>query len=412
MELGKDNPKETYKLDLIASWISHKLRRVSFSIRRQHTYEYEGIIRVLDVLAEAPLLPDSNIRIGFKVHSNDILTVDDVERYIAWLDELPIDKLVIVAVGGVDVAAYELAKKHKIDIVKPSEELKLPLTPEAIKRVLGSYEEYHIEPLISLDEALKLMKERVRHHSLFKRKKKITEVALAYVPLITVYGEIAEKRIETEELMLRNVMATFEGIEGYPVIKRNTTLALDESLGSFSEISDEALTVLRDLSEYGSLSMSELASKLGLVHERLKDIVEALSNKMLVDLFGDLVEIRYSLFDYFVNPKEIAEIHKAKIHRGIPSEGDGRIVLPIKAYINRFAELIESLNGKLMGLHVTYYPFFVGVMSTNKLKAIKLYILDGLSLSENPSFCIPLSNIDIVETIRAKSIKVTNETNQ
>jgi len=385
------------RIEQITSWLIAKLREKGFVVRRKEVIEGERVRHVVDILAEANPLPDISLRVGFLIHSNDV-KLENIEKYIAWLDELPLDKLVIVTTGEVDVEAYELAKKFNIDIVKFGTEQIAELKPKAIEK---AYEEFYIEPLISINEAVEILKRESK--SLLARKKKLEACSLTYIPLIMIKGEIAEKRIEEEKVTIRNISIVFDGIEGYKIITRGESLALEEDLGSFMDIPEESLMILRKLSEYGAMEISELSGTLDIPKDKLKILVNILVAKSLADIYGDLVEVRYTLFAHSLDLKEFVERLNAKIHTSIPIEEEKAVVLPIRINANKFIELIESLNGKVYSLTTFYYPFYIGILIRESGEVEEPLVLDGLRGDICPSFSMLLSNIEFLDTIRSRA---------
>ena len=385
------------RIEQITSWLIAKLREKGFVVRRKEVIEGERVRHVVDILAEANPLPDISLRVGFLIHSNDV-KLENIEKYIAWLDELPLDKLVIVTTGEVDVEAYELAKKFNIDIVKFGTEQIAELKPKAIEK---AYEEFYIEPLISINEAVEILKRESK--SLLARKKKLEACSLTYIPLIMIKGEIAEKRIEEEKVTIRNISIVFDGIEGYKIITRGESLALEEDLGSFMDIPEESLMILRKLSEYGAMEISELSGTLDIPKDKLKILVNILVAKSLADIYGDLVEVRYTLFAHSLDLKEFVERLNAKIHTSIPIEEEKAVILPIRINANKFIELIESLNGKVYSLTTFYYPFYIGILIRESGEVEEPLVLEGLRGDICPSFSMLLSNIEFLDTIRSRA---------
>jgi len=389
--------KDRQEIERLISWLINKLREKGFVVKRREVIEGERVKHVVDILAEANPLPDVNIRIGILIHSNDV-KIENIEKYIAWLDELPLDKLVIVTTGEVDVEAYELAKKFNIDIVKFSSKELSKLKTKTIEK---TYEEFYVEPLISINEAVEILKKEGK--SLLARRKKLEACSLTYVPMIMIKGEMAEKHIEEERVTIRNISIVFDGVEGYKVVTRGESLALEEDLGSFMDIPEESLMILRKLSEYGALEISELSGTLDIPKDKLKILINILVAKSLADIYGDLVEVRYTLFAHSLDLKEFVERLNAKIHTSIPKDEERAVVLPIKVNANKLVELIESLNGKVFSLTTLYYPFYIGIMIRESGEVEEPLVIDGLRGSTCPSFSMLLSNIEFLDNIRSKA---------
>jgi len=389
--------KDKQEIERLISWLINKLREKGFVVKRREVIEGERVRHIVDILAEANPLPDVNIKIGILIHSNDV-KIENIEKYIAWLNELPLDKLVIVTTGEVDVEAYELAKKFNIDIVKFSSK---EFSKFKTKTIEKTYEEFYVEPLISMNEAIEILKKEGK--SLLARRKKLEACSLTYIPMIMIKGEMAEKHIEEERVTIRNISIVFDGVEGYKVITRGESLALEEDLGSFMDIPEESLIVLRKLSEYGALEISELSGTLDIPKDKLKILINILVAKSLADIYGDLVEVRYTLFAYSLDLEEFVERLNAKIHTSAPKDEENAVVLPIKVNANKLIELIESLNGKVFSLTTIYYPFYVGILVRESGEVEEPLVIDGLRGSTCPSFSMLLSNIEFLDSIRSKA---------
>jgi len=399
-EISEDSELESERQEIekVMSWISTSLREKGFIVKKKEVIEGERVRHMIDILAEINPLPDVSLKIGFIIRNRNI-DVDDVERYIAWLDELPLDKLVLVTTKDVSIEAYELAKKFNIDIIKFDLGKLMRLGALALKEL---YDELYVEPLISFDKAINIVKRESK--SLLARKRKLETCALTYIPLINIDGEIAEKHIEEEKVTIRSISIAFDGIEGYKIATRGETLVLEEDLGSLVDIPSEALIALKKLSEYGAMEISELAGALGISKDRLKMLINILVTKSLVDIYGDLVETRYTLFTHPVNIKELIRKYNVRIHTSIPTiEGKGAVVVPIRVNINKLLELIESVNGKIKSLSVIYYPFYIGILTTEEGGIEELLVVDGLSGNTSTNIAVVLSNIEILDKIRAKS---------
>ncbi len=393
-------------VEYVKAWIISRLKTRGFNVRVNYPVIGEGhVSHVFDVVAELSPLPNTVFKIGIVLLKDDII-VDIIEKYIAWRSELPLDKIIIVALGNVESEAFELAKRYNIDIVRPVEDLNINGN---MLREGRFYEEYHVEPIIGLKEALNIFKTRFNKASILRRNKsKLLYYALVYVPLVVLDIDIAEKNLVKEEVSIVERKLIFDGVEGYAIIGEGSSIGIDEILGKFSDLSTEALMVLKRISEEGTVTITDIEESLGISKEKLHTIFSRLSNKSLLDIFGDMVEIRYSILNKFVDPLSIARSKKAQIHRGIPAESEGKIILPLKVCLTRFIDLVEALNGKTRNIYVVYYPFFVGIRSENGEKSLKLVILDGITLGEQNSLYKILSNFDALEKIRKNCLTINS----
>ncbi len=378
-------------LEELVSRISTRLRELGFRVKRHEVVECGSIRHELDILAELNPLPDMSLKVGFKIINRD-LVVDDVEKYIAWLDELPLDKLVLVTTGKVDVNAYELAKKFGIDIVRL-------VSIETMRPARAAFEEMYVDPRIDINQAIQSLRKETK--SLFS-KKTLESCTLVYLPLITIRGEVVEKHLEEEKVTLRHFALTFDGIEAYLVLLKGETMILDEDLGSFLEIPEDSITILNKLSEFGALDVNELAGMIGFPKDRLKTYINILASKSLVDLYGDLVELRYSIFTHSTDVKEFIKGRGLELKCGLPPDREDVITIPLKADINRLIEIIEAVNGRIDSISITYYPLYVGIVYKEK-ETEETCVVDGITGSILHSFSIPLSSIEIIDLIRSRA---------
>ncbi len=390
--------------EYVKTWIISRLKSLGFNVHTNYPIAGEGhVSHVFDIIAEFSPLPNTVIRIGFILLRNNV-DIDVIEKYIAWKSELPLDKIIIVSLGRIEPEAFELAKRYNIDLVRPIEDLNIN---RDILREGKFYDEYHIEPVIGLDEALNILKSKSGKTSILRRNKsKLLYYSLVFIPLVVLRVQLAEKNIVKEEVSIVEEKLVFDGLEGYAVVKEGFSIGIDEVLGKFSDISSEALAVLKRITEEGTVAITDIEEGLNIPKEKLHTIFNRLSNKSLLDIFGDMVEIRYSLLNRFIDPLSVAETKKAEIHRGVPTESKGRIVLPLKVCITRFIDLVEALDGKVEKIYVTYYPFFIGVKSENGEKTSKLIILDALTLEEKNSFYKIFSRLEILEKLGEKGLRI------
>jgi len=391
-----------HEKEYIASWIASKLRSHGFNVKRKYLVEgIGGIKHIIDIVAELSPIPGSTIRIGFLIHTKE-LRVDDIEKFIAWYDELPIDKIVVISLGGVDVEAYELAQKYGIDVVKPYEHFAIDVKS---LRAISTYEEYYIKPKMSFKEAVEVMKSKLKPSILRRHKGRLKSVALIYVPFVVINAKLAEKNLAAGSIDILDITLAFDGVMGYPVIRSGSNIAIDEMMGSFSEISDEAIVIMRNITEHGTVFISELSGATGIPKERVKAFLDVLSDKGLVDIFGDVVEVRYDVLKKFIDPIKMAKQSGCEVLKGKPKEDEGVIVLPLKAYVSKFIELVEAINGKMESINIVYYPLFVGEIVENS-KRLRFMVIDSVSGEENPAFCPIISSIEVVEVFEKQSVEV------
>ena len=392
--------KSTNGVDYILSWITLRLNKMGFEVKRKYIIEGEGgVHHTLDLLALASPIPGLEIRIGFVVH-REILTINDVERFIAWRNELPVDKIALIVLSDIDPEAYELAKHYGIDIIRPVEELKLDLSKAKSYKF---FSEEYFKPKINVNDAIELMK---KGHSILRRRRKISSCALVYLPLIVIEAQISETDPFKTETRLVNTKLVFDGVQGYLVTREGETIGIDEVLGKFSDLSEEAINILRVISKEGTATLNDIEEAVGVLGEKLRAILGRLAEKSLIDLFGDMAEIRYSILAKTFDPLELVHTIRAEILKGVPDKSRGIIVLEPKAFISKFIELVEALNGHIEKVTIVYYPLYVGLLEENNGKQQKLVIIDGLTGVESKSLYKILGEIEILRTIENESISI------
>ena len=387
--------------EYVISWIAVKLSRMGFEVKRKYIIEGEGgVHHEVDILATLTPIPGLAVRIGFVVHKGH-LTVSDVERYIAWRNELPLDKIALIVLGDIEPDALELAKHYGIDIIRPVEELKIDLD-----KVKGYklYNEEYIEPRLGLLDAVELLR-KVRY-SILRRHRKVVKCALVYLPIMIIEAQVSEKDPIKDETRLVNIKLAFDGLQGYLIVRDGETIGVEEVLGRFSDISDEAIHILRIISEDGTATLNDIEESIGITGEKLRAVLGRLAEKSLVDLFGDMVEIRYSIFNKSFDPREIANVAGTEVKKGVPEKRRGILVFEPKTYISRFIELIESMNGHIDRITVLYYPLYVGLLEENNGKAQRLVIIDGITGMEARKLCRVLSEIETIRVIENESVDI------
>jgi len=379
--------------DSIAAVVARMLERKGYTTHRHYVVEgVGGIKHVVDVFAEKEPLPRTRVRIAIWIHQGR-LTKDNVETYIARKALLPVDKVIVVVLKDVEPEAYALAHNFDIDVLSLSEDLKF--TPEAVEK--GVFRELHIHPSIDYEHALGILKGKIRPGLFRKRICKPEGYARVYLPLVSISAEIPVRRYGEEELTVEETTLTFDGVEGYAVVPSNGTIGIEESMGSFSEISQDAIEVLRRLSIHNTVSMSELATSIGISEARLKAVLDSLASKSLVDIFGDLAELRYTLLTSFADPLKIARERGADVRLGAPLDKEG-IVVPLRANISRLTELVEALQGRILDTSVIYYPLYVLSCRENGHQ-VKIIAIDGLSGEESGGLVKLLSMREVLDII-------------
>ncbi len=383
----------------VIEWFISELKKKNYDeIHRDYIIEGDGVRHKLDIYAVQHIHSNLKVAIGIVVMDKDV-KVEDIEKYIAWKEELPVDKIAIVALRSVDEQVYKLAPKYGIDIIVPSEEL---LRSISLPEHLTGYVR-HIEPKIEWNSILSEVREKLRP-GLFRKSKWIIEgYTLAYIPVIEARIVVEKRSAVTEELELIEGTLVFDAVEGYLLRVRNGCISVDKDFGSIKEFTDEALEVLRRLSELGSSEVSILASELKLTADRVRGVLEMLSAKGLIDLYGDYVEFRGIDTSKFSSIISVAQKHSAPVHDGEPSDrGKGFARIDPMIDTSKFSEVLESMKCEVKGLEIVYYPIYVVFAKEVKNSSTheKVIIYDGITGHECENVSALLVELRVIDSIR------------
>ncbi|ADM27171.1 hypothetical protein Igag_0325 [Ignisphaera aggregans DSM 17230] len=398
--------------DVLLSWIEEELKKKGYTVVRDYVVESSGVKHRFDLLAEQEAIPGLKISIGvIFVNSNQrIIDVDVVERYIAWRETLPIDSIVLVTTKNVSPEARELASRYGIDLIVISEDTisKLVMERKGLAKMLEGY--YYIKPRIDADYVIKYVE--ASHKSIFfkKPKVKISNIALVYIPLVVGNIEMSRAGVVAEEIEIVKGKVVVDGIHGYVVTRHNNALAIYEDIGSLVEdISDKAIEALDIVSNEITINISSLGSKLDISDEDLKQILDTLSSKTLVDVYGDIVEFKGLDPHIFTDIDSIVTEYRCEVVKGTPpAEIPGIVKLGINISIPKFEKLLRSLRCELHNLYVIYYPFYIVFLSEvkNGEEHEKLIIIDAITGEEAGDISKVFLDIDTIEYIRRHSLDI------
>lgn len=411
-EVGGDSRSSTKSLstvkEVLISWIEHILRCKGFTTFRDQIIEGAGIGHKFDLIAEQEVVPNLEIRLGIIVHGTSQVSVDDIEKLIAWREELPIDKVAIVTLGNVDPKALELAMRYGIDIVIPEEGFFSRLS----SAVEGGYELSklcrYVVPKLSIDDVIKYVINRFKHGFFRRVKAELERVALTYLPLIVAHVEVSKAGSISEEIELIEGEVVIDGILGYIVKRENGRLVLYEELGSIiKDVPRNAIEVLQILSEELSTEIAVLVTKLGTTLSRLKPVLEVLKDKGFVDIYGDLVEFKGIDSRVFTNLESLISNYGAKVKLGEPLSSEGKVKLGVKVSIPKLEELLRSLRCDIKELYILYYPFYTVFLREvrNGERRERVVIVDGITGRECEGMGRVFSELDIIEFIKENSIR-------
>ena len=347
------------------------LRKFGFNLYKNYVLTMGEISHTLDLLAVLTPVTGVNVRLGFVV-VDDELNIEKVEKFVTWKQEGNLDKLIVVSLKDVHADAYELAVKFGLGVIVAGrdEALKLP-------RISG-YIVTHCHPNISVDNALSIL-ENSSKGFLFKKKRNIVGCSLVYLPFVVIRGTVHLYNAETETAEANLVKYTFDGVKGFLVVSDNKTVRALRDIGSFADINEDALKLLKILAHEGYKTISDLVMELNLSEQKIKAIATSLTNRSLIDVYADVIELRKDVLKYMFDIKEMLRENNVELHDGEPrGEKNGTIVYPLVS-TEKFIDFIESLSGRVNEITLLYYPFYIGVLSENNGKTKKFMLIDGIS---------------------------------
>ena len=383
----------------VISWLESKLREKGFEVKRDVVVEGEGVRHLLDIIAELRPLPNVTISLGIIILDKKV-RIEDVEKLMGWKEELPLTKLVIVPLSGIDGYAHTLAVKHGIDIA---------VLPENIVKDIGLGKVVgraplcrHVEPVVSVDKIMYKVYEKIKP-SIFRRSRgHIERIALMFIPLIESRVELVKSSSVTGEVEVVEGSAVFDGIHGYIVGSRNNSLDVCKEYGSFVDVPFEAIEIIKILSEEQTIELGTLAGRMGIDIDKLRPLLEVLASRGLVDIYGDLVEFRGLNLDLFVNIDSLVTKYGATIHEGEPTVDETRFKMELRISMSRLEELLMSMRAKVIDMKITYYPLYIALIVESKNETIheKVVVYDALSGREVEGLSTILAEPEVVDRLK------------
>ncbi len=382
--------------DAVVSWIESELRKMGFEVSRNAIVEREGFRHRLDVLAQATLLGSVRLRIGFIVFERKV-DVEALEKAIAWRDVLGLDKIVAVAIAGSEKEVAALALKKGVDLLYVPEHIAEKLEVPSTQALCA-----HIEPAASLEEARERLASIARGGLFKKSRPSITRVVTMFLPIAMLRVEV--QGVEEGEVV--EGVVSVDGVKGFPVRRKGSGIAISVDEGSLATLDPNALRILELLkAKGGSATLDELARELGEDLDRVRELVEELSSRNLVDVYGDVVELRGLELEGFANVEDAAREVGAQVHAGAPSEGVDRVVLGVSVDLGFVERVIEALGGRVLGVKVVFYPLFAALIEERKNGVVheRLVAVDGLSLGKVEGFDEIGCDPSIIELVKGVS---------
>ena len=366
--------KNSAEKERILRWLTRELKEKGFEIRRDYIIDISGVTHVIDLLAILTPITDVEIKLGFIVDYRE-LTPEDVERYYVWKQEGGFDKVVVISTGKVDVEAYELAKKFGVDIVRAGRDVEVKF------KELGEYVVAHVHPVIGRKEAIELLKKKEK--SFLRKTGELIASLLVYFPFVEFKAEALVKGASEEEPIIKVIMLTFDALRGALVVEEGDTIKPLRERGSYAEISDPALEVLRILVRDGYRTVSELAMGLKLSEGKIQSISNFLLGKDLVDIYSDMVELRKTLFERNFSISRMLSDKGLAMHDGDPPEEEGSLVIFPRVSMDRMIAFMEALAHKVKSITILYYPFYIGfIQDLSDVTRRRLVVVDAITGSE------------------------------
>jgi len=309
----------------------------------------------------------------------------------------------VVALGGVDSDARLLAHRYGLDIVSPPldafEEQQLYTSSSTGSNTVFA------KPLLSIGKATEIISDEVKP-SLFKPSKCYLEkLVLVYYPLIEYVAELPRIDTESVEAEIVEARLLFDGLNGYLVKINGGFLKILREYGSFTDLSDEALEVLRILNKERQVELGVLSARTKMDQHMLRSILVELSLHGFIDVYGDLAELKSIDTRLFNNIDDY--FREYGVETSIYKPVDDSLVLDINVPMHRIADLINGLGAKLINTRVIYYPLYVALLyeSGENVRKEKIIVVDGVSGEKLEDFSIQIAGSDVLDRIRGYSNK-------
>jgi len=399
--------------ELVIVWLENEFKKRGYTVVRDYVVESGGVRHRFDLLAEQEVVPGLRIVVGVVFVNNgsrSSIDADVVERYIAWKELLPLDSVTLVTTGEVAPEAMELAARFGIDIVVVGEDLLSRLRSEIrIPEALEGY--YHIKPVLDLRRVVEFAEEGSEFLFLRKPKVRASGVSLVYVPLIV--GEVEASRSGTagEEIEIFRGKIVVDGVRGYLISLSGNTIDVNEDVGNLLEdLTDRAIDVLDAVSAESATDVASLGSRLEMDLDELRKILDALSSKGLVDVYGDVVEFKGFDPKAFIDLEEFVAKNGGEVLRGPPPRDEkGVAELGVRVQLSKFERLLKSCRCKPLRIYVVYYPFYAVFLSEEgEERREKVAVIDAVTGEEVERLTRQLFDLDTIGYVRSRSLDASS----
>jgi len=416
----EEKVRESLELSDIIEILSEVLRSSGFNVLRNYeVVDVNGIKHNIDLLVEGEIIPSVFFRIAFILQPRKV-SKNDLEWYIAKKLVLPnIDKFVILTLEDVDREVIPLINKYGLQILNVSEYLNT-IKKEPLKILMGPLKlrthripklipKFIIKPEVSCKSFVDMVRKEFKPHIFGRKKCSRVDFTLAYIPLIKINARFTVEEFEKGNVFVKEVSMVFDGIKGYVMISRGEGLSIDELKGTILDMPVMAYELLSILSEKGTAQVSELAAELGIDVSKIKSLIDMLTLRSFVDIYGDVVELRYKVLDEFKDP--LSGIDKKLIVK--PDD----VVLKdlvrkvpfifVRTSIHKIIDLIRALKGEVLGISLIFYPIYIVVCMKNEHEE-QLIVYDGIMSHENESLARVIDHPEVIDCI-SRALKPLTE---
>jgi len=399
--------------ELVFAWLGNEFRKRGYTVVRDYVVESGGVKHRFDLLAEQEVVPGLRIVVGVVFVNNGSrgsINADVVERYIAWKELLPLDSVTLVTMGEVTPEAMELAARFGIDIVVVGEDLLSRLRSEIrVPEALEGY--YHVKHVLDLRRVVEFAEEGSEFLFLRKSKTRASSVGLVYVPLIVGEVEVSRSGAASEEIEIFRGKIVVDGVRGYLISLSGNTIDVNEDVGNLLEdLTDRAIDVLDVVSSESVANIASLGSRLEMDFDEIKKILDALSSKGLVDVYGDVVEFKGFDPKAFIDLEGFAAKNGGEILRGPPPRDEKGIAeLSVRVQLSKFERLLKSCRCKPLRIYVVYYPLYVIFLSEeDEERREKVAVIDAVTGEEVERLARQLFDLDTIEYVRSRSLDASS----
>jgi len=408
--------REELELSDIIEILSEAFRSIGFNVLRNYeVVDINGIKHNIDLLVEGEVIPGIFFRIAFILQPRKV-SINDLEWYIAKKLVLPnIDKFVILTLEDIDREVIPIISRYGLQILNVNEYLNtIRRTPSKI--LLSSLRlrapkipKFIVKPKIECKSFVNMIKKEFKPHIFGRRKCSRVDFTLAYIPLIKINAKFTIEEFEKGNVIVKEVPMIFDGIKGYVIMSRGEGLSIDELKGTILDMPVMAYELLSILSERGTAQVSELAAELGIDVSKIKSLIDMLTLRSFVDVYGDVVELRYKVLDEFKDPLSSIDKELLVKFNDISSKDLVRKVpfVFVRTSIHKIIDLIRALKGEVLSISLIFYPVYVVVCMKNEHEE-QLIVYDGITLHENESLARVIDHPEVIDCI-SRTLKPLSE---